>query len=83
MAGKGALLLGLYSCVLVFLMFLTTTSHAQTCSDYRFPSNQAFSSCTDLPYLNSFLHWNYDTSTGIGSIILTPFFIHICFLKIS
>lgn len=64
MAGERTLLLGLYySCVIVSsMMFLS--SNAQTCSNYRFTSNQAFNSCTDLPYLNAFLHWNYDTSTG-------------------
>ncbi|PKI74014.1 hypothetical protein CRG98_005631 [Punica granatum] len=43
-------------------MFIS--SHAQACSSYTFSSNQVFSSCTDLPVLNAFIHWNYDTSTG-------------------
>ncbi|CAN1749191.1 Cytochrome b561 and DOMON domain-containing protein At5g47530 [Linum perenne] len=35
------------------------------CSTYTFPDNTTFPSCTDLPYLNSFLHWDYNPSTGI------------------
>ncbi|KAK4803052.1 hypothetical protein SAY86_001255 [Trapa natans] len=65
MAGQRALLLGLYPCVLmVFSMLLPLKSRGQTCSNYSFPSNQAFGSCTDLPYLNSYLHWDYHASTG-------------------
>lgn len=52
--------------VLVFslLLSLFLTSSAQTCSKYSFPSNQVFSFCNDLPYLSSFLYWNYNSSSG-------------------
>lgn len=39
-------------------------SSAQTCKSQSLTSNQQFSSCNDLPVLNSFLHWTYDTSSG-------------------
>ncbi|CAI9756665.1 unnamed protein product [Fraxinus pennsylvanica] len=50
----------LVSCVL-FSLYLS--SYAQSCAKYNFASNQVFSSCNDLPYLNSFLHWNYDSTS--------------------
>ncbi|XP_041024258.1 cytochrome b561 and DOMON domain-containing protein At5g47530-like [Juglans microcarpa x Juglans regia] len=60
------LLANMFKPVLVFsvLLSLCLSSLAQTCSKYSFPSNQVFSSCNDLPYLNSFLHWNYNQSSG-------------------
>ncbi|CAA3010988.1 cytochrome b561 and DOMON domain-containing At5g47530-like [Olea europaea subsp. europaea] len=50
----------LISCV---LLSFCLSSSAQSCAKYNFASNQVFSSCNDLPYLNSFLHWNYDSSS--------------------
>ncbi|KAJ4822585.1 hypothetical protein Tsubulata_018847 [Turnera subulata] len=49
---------------LYILLSVITSSSAQTCKSYTFASNQVFSACTDLPYLNSFLHWNYDSSSA-------------------
>ena len=46
------------------LASLFLSSSAQTCSNYSFSSNQVFSACNDLPYLNSFLHWTYNQSSG-------------------
>ncbi|XP_059664647.1 cytochrome b561 and DOMON domain-containing protein At5g47530-like [Cornus florida] len=48
-------------CILASLFLI---SHAQTCSNYTFSSNRAFTSCTDLPHLQAHLHWNYIPSTG-------------------
>ncbi|KAK4485010.1 hypothetical protein RD792_007618 [Penstemon davidsonii] len=39
------------------------SSNGQSCANYNFASNQVFASCNDLPYLNSYLHWNYDQSS--------------------
>ncbi|MCL7042988.1 hypothetical protein MKW94_007182 [Papaver nudicaule] len=40
---------------------------AQTCATHVFPSNNQvstdFTSCNDLPVLNSFIHWKYDPAT--------------------
>ncbi|MCL7034252.1 hypothetical protein MKW94_025476 [Papaver nudicaule] len=40
---------------------------AQTCTTHVFPSNNQvstdFTSCNDLPVLNSFIHWKYDPAT--------------------
>ncbi|XP_057765036.1 cytochrome b561 and DOMON domain-containing protein At5g47530 [Salvia miltiorrhiza] len=51
----------LIACLL--LCVYTCSSHAQSCASYNFAAKQTFSHCADLPYLNSFLHWNYDQST--------------------
>ncbi|KAK4743954.1 hypothetical protein SAY87_010266 [Trapa incisa] len=54
----------LYALLLSSWMMLLSCNAQDNCSKYKFSSNQVFSSCSDLPYLNAFLHWNYDTSTG-------------------
>ncbi|CAL1385976.1 unnamed protein product [Linum trigynum] len=38
------------------------------CSTHTFSQNRVFPSCVDLPYLDSFLHWDYDQSTGVLQI---------------
>ncbi|KAJ9176819.1 hypothetical protein P3X46_012091 [Hevea brasiliensis] len=45
------------------LLSLVLFTSAQRCSNYTFPNNQVFSSCTDLPSLQAQLHWNYIAST--------------------
>lgn len=45
-------------------MCLILSSYAQTCANYGFSSNRVFKSCSDLPVLNSFLHYNHDSSSG-------------------
>ncbi|EEF30780.1 dopamine beta-monooxygenase, putative [Ricinus communis] len=45
-------------------MSMVLYSSAQTCSRYTFSSNQMFSACNDLPYLDAFLYWNYNSSSS-------------------
>lgn len=47
---------------------LVLSSSAQTCRNYNFASNQLFTSCSDLPFLNSFLHWTYDHASMTARI---------------
>lgn len=54
----------LLSCVPLFF----TPASSQTCSSYKFSSNNVYRSCVDLPVLSSFLHWNYNQSTGSAEI---------------
>ncbi|KAG6418979.1 hypothetical protein SASPL_121187 [Salvia splendens] len=54
--------------LLFFISLYTSSSHAQSCTNYTFAGNQIFSHCADLPNLNSFLHWNYDESTKTVNI---------------
>ncbi|KAF5197623.1 Cytochrome b561 and domon domain-containing protein [Thalictrum thalictroides] len=43
--------------VLISLVYITS---AQNCRSHTFANGiPAFSACNDLPFLNSFLHWNY------------------------
>ncbi|KAJ0252775.1 DOMON domain-containing protein [Hirschfeldia incana] len=48
----------------VFFYIITKPALAQTCSNYKFSSNTLFESCNDLPVLDSFLHYTYDSSSG-------------------
>ncbi|XP_009774834.1 cytochrome b561 and DOMON domain-containing protein At5g47530-like [Nicotiana tabacum] len=53
--------------VLLFsLLFLVTS--AQNCSNYTFTANRTFTSCKKLPYLEAYLHWNYNFSSTKVSI---------------
>lgn len=52
----------LISCIL-FWVCLSATAQAQSCAKYNFASNQEFSACSDLPYLNSYVHWKYSPSS--------------------
>lgn len=49
---------------LSIIMSIISSSYAQSCARYTFSSNKLFRACNDLPYLNSFLHWNYDSSSN-------------------
>lgn len=49
--------------ILCIVVSLLLVSSAQTCSNYTFSTNRVFSSCSDLPYLQAHLHWNYISST--------------------
>ncbi|KAL9373354.1 hypothetical protein Peur_032974 [Populus x canadensis] len=46
------------------LMSMIFSSTAQSCKSYALSSNKTFRACNDLPYLNSHLHWNYDSSSN-------------------
>ncbi|XP_073312896.1 cytochrome b561 and DOMON domain-containing protein At5g47530-like [Primulina huaijiensis] len=54
--------------VCVLFSLCVSSSSAQSCAEYSFSSNQIFRSCNDLPYLNSFLHWDFDQSTKTAKI---------------
>ncbi|PIA38372.1 hypothetical protein AQUCO_02800218v1 [Aquilegia coerulea] len=56
------LLLSLTLFSLIFSVF------AQTCTTYNFSNTKVFTSCSDLPVLNSFLHWNYNLRTHIVDV---------------
>ncbi|CAM8998295.1 unnamed protein product [Rhodiola kirilowii] len=48
----------------IFSTLLCSYANAQNCSTYKFTTNDVFTSCVDLPVLNSFLHWTYNNSTN-------------------
>ncbi|CAH8384222.1 unnamed protein product [Eruca vesicaria subsp. sativa] len=48
----------------LFIFLITKPALAQTCSNYNFSTNTLFNSCNDLPVLDSFLHYTYDSSSG-------------------
>ncbi|GAB4859359.1 hypothetical protein Ancab_010823 [Ancistrocladus abbreviatus] len=57
----------LFSCTLLLLLCFPTTN-AQSCRNQSFSNNKEFSSCNDLPVLNSFLYWTYNQSTRMADI---------------
>lgn len=59
----------LFLLCLVFSSVFVPSSYAQSnCANYKFATNQVFTCCNDLPYLNSSLHWNYDHSSNTVEI---------------
>ncbi|XAR65742.1 hypothetical protein NMG60_11009952 [Bertholletia excelsa] len=55
---------------LIFCFLLPSYAFASspTCSNFLFPNGNLFSSCIDLPVLNSFLHFTYNSSSRILQI---------------
>ncbi|AED95529.1 Cytochrome b561 and DOMON domain-containing protein [Arabidopsis thaliana] len=51
-------------CLSLFIFIITKSALAQKCSNYKFSTNRLFESCNDLPVLDSFLHYTYDSSSG-------------------
>ncbi|KAI3846367.1 hypothetical protein MKW92_001744 [Papaver armeniacum] len=49
--------------VTILFSLIFSTSNAQTCTNYTFSSNKIYSSCNDLPVLNAYLHWNYNSTS--------------------
>ncbi|XP_047306160.1 cytochrome b561 and DOMON domain-containing protein At5g47530-like [Impatiens glandulifera] len=47
---------------LLMISLLISSSSAQNCQSTTFSGNRIYSTCTALPVLNSFLHWNYHQS---------------------
>lgn len=47
----------------ILFSLLLSSASAQSCAKYNFASNKVFSTCGDLPYLNSYLHWTYNPSS--------------------
>ncbi|KAL6999941.1 hypothetical protein U1Q18_001095 [Sarracenia purpurea var. burkii] len=56
----------LLPCLLTISLF--ASSSAQTCGSNTFTSNRVYTTCTDLPVLNSFLHWTYHQTNGTVDI---------------
>lgn len=50
-------------CIFCIFFCLLHISNAQTCSNYTFARQRVYESCSDLPYLEAHLHWNYSLST--------------------
>ncbi|KAL2938695.1 hypothetical protein RDABS01_022144 [Bienertia sinuspersici] len=51
-----------------FIALVTPTIAQSTCRSHTFRGNRQYSSCNDLPELNSQLFWNYDSSAGTADI---------------
>ncbi|KAI3880296.1 hypothetical protein MKX03_011029 [Papaver bracteatum] len=47
---------------LVLLLLQTQISNSLTCSSQKLSKNKLYKQCSDLPKLDSYLHWTYDSS---------------------
>lgn len=54
-----------FSCVLFYVF---ASSLAQDCNSYAFTSNTKFSTCSNLPVQNAFLHWTYNPTNHTADI---------------
>ncbi|CAM8908586.1 hypothetical protein QQ045_010436 [Rhodiola kirilowii] len=52
------------SSIMVILISFASLANSQTCKSYKFTNNKLFETCTDLPVLNAFLHWTYNSSSS-------------------
>ncbi|CAK9140879.1 unnamed protein product [Ilex paraguariensis] len=59
-------------CTLILLLLpaisLISPSQSATCISQKFTNNKLYTHCNDLPSLNSFLHWTYDSANSSVSI---------------
>ncbi|TXG49163.1 hypothetical protein EZV62_025038 [Acer yangbiense] len=55
------IMLLIFACVISQLLIL---SSSQSCSSYSFLNQNTYRACSDLGVLKSFLHWNYNETTG-------------------
>ncbi|KAI3667897.1 hypothetical protein L6452_42967 [Arctium lappa] len=53
---------------LTFLVLLTSPASSLNCSSHKFAGNNLYANCTDLPTLNSSLHWTYISKNSSLSI---------------
>ncbi|KAH9620522.1 hypothetical protein KSS87_018082 [Heliosperma pusillum] len=57
------------SLIVITLSLCLTTTTAQTCKSFSsFSNNKIYSTCNDLPVLNSYLYWTYDSVAGTADI---------------
>ncbi|KAI3948064.1 hypothetical protein MKX01_014663 [Papaver californicum] len=49
--------------VTILFSLILSTSNTQICTNYTFSSNKIYSACNDLPVLNAYLHWNYNSTS--------------------
>ncbi|XP_050207653.1 auxin-induced in root cultures protein 12-like [Mercurialis annua] len=58
----------LYIALILSSALLISPSVSLTCNKQKFKSNKLFANCTDLPVLNSFLHFTYNNANSSLSI---------------
>lgn len=57
----------------VTVALLMSPTHSATCKTQKFTSNRLYSTCLDLPHLNSHLHWTFNASnSSISLAVVAP-----------
>ncbi|XP_022873193.1 cytochrome b561 and DOMON domain-containing protein At3g25290-like [Olea europaea var. sylvestris] len=54
--------------ILLLTVSLISPSRSATCQSQTFSSNRLYTFCNDLPSLNSYLHWAYDSAKSTLSV---------------
>ncbi|KAL8106559.1 cytochrome b561 and DOMON domain-containing protein At3g25290 [Apium graveolens] len=54
---------------LLITLSFTPTTHSQKCTSQTFTNNKLYKNCTDLPTLDSYLHYNYDADESTLSVV--------------
>lgn len=54
--------------LLLIVPILISPASSLVCTSQKFKGSAHYSNCTDLPTLNSFLHWSYDSTNSTLSI---------------
>lgn len=49
-------------------VLLVSPTHSLTCTSQKFTGNKSYSNCTDLPNLNSYLHYTYNSTNSSLSV---------------
>ncbi|KAM4077740.1 hypothetical protein ACJW30_12G162700 [Castanea mollissima] len=54
--------------IILALTLMVSRTESQTCTSQSFTKGKVFTNCTDLPYLNAYLHWTYNATNSSLSI---------------
>ncbi|KAL3531055.1 hypothetical protein ACH5RR_010377 [Cinchona calisaya] len=68
MASSSKPLLLIISVALLFFSLLISPSQSANCSSQTFSNNKLYTHCNDLPTLNSYLHYTYDSAQSTLSV---------------
>ncbi|XP_019179947.1 PREDICTED: cytochrome b561 and DOMON domain-containing protein At3g25290-like [Ipomoea nil] len=55
----------LFFLFLVSLILRPQLSSSASCTNHKFSRNRSYEKCTDLQYLNSYIHWTYDSEKSL------------------
>ncbi|XP_075650196.1 auxin-induced in root cultures protein 12-like [Castanea sativa] len=57
--------------ILALALLVSQSDQSLTCTSQRFTNKNVYTNCTDLSYLNAYLHWTYNTTNSTLSIAFT------------
>ncbi|KAL4597003.1 hypothetical protein ACB092_12G204300 [Castanea dentata] len=57
-----------FTLVILALALLVSQGESQTCTSQTFENKNVYANCTDLPHLNAYLHWTYNSTDSTLAI---------------